>query len=65
MRRKPEFPTKEAWLARRREPRLEQGYPGDLEQAQDQDEQQGPLEPDERGADRPVITLRPTRPYWR
>jgi len=76
MRRKPEFPTRDEWLARRGAPASpEQASPeprlagGEASEATDV---QGNLEPDEQarllGSEepaKPVISLRPKRPYWR
>ena len=58
MRRKPEFPTKEAWLARRglgHSSASPDASPGSDEQASPGSEPEA----------KPVITLRPKRPYWR
>ena len=60
MRRKPPFPTKAEWLARRG--RADEQPENPKEQPECHEEQR---EPDEPGADRPVISFAPRRPYWR
>jgi len=68
MRRKPEFPTRDEWLARRGleqpEPRLEQASPSEATGTGTdvQTDEQASLGSDQA---KPVISFRPKRPYWR
>jgi len=75
MRRKGTFPTKAAWLAKREradeqpEPGLEQQPESHEEQPEEQSEpgldEQSESQPRLEPEAKPVITLRPKRPYWR
>ena len=73
MRRNPEFPTRDEWLARRGAP-LEQATPDAGGEAgtdvQAKPEEQARLLGAEEQAElgdlaKPVISFRPKRPYWR